>query len=169
MGEDGGRIQTRYTYGNGDHYEGQVLAERRDIRDGYGVFYCSNKQKRTNYEYHGQWKQNLREGRGHCYYYNEDLYVGQWKADKRHGFGELFNRKQDRYQGQWKNDMKDGKGTLTSQNGSSYKGKWYQDKKHGPGEMIGSDKQVFCEVWRYGVLISRKLNDNAKGGAQDVN
>jgi len=76
---------SKYTYGNGDHYEGQVLTERRDIRDGKGIFYCSNKQKRTNYEYHGEWKQNLREGHGHCYYYNEELYVGEWKADKRHG------------------------------------------------------------------------------------
>ena len=50
------RVSTKYTYGNGDHYDGEVLAERRDIRDGYGVFYCSNKQKRTNYEYHGQWR-----------------------------------------------------------------------------------------------------------------
>ena len=50
------RVHTKYTYGNGDHYEGEVLAERRDIRDGQGIFYCSNKQKRTNYEYHGEWR-----------------------------------------------------------------------------------------------------------------
>ena len=55
--------------------------------------------------------------------------------------------------------MKDGKGTLTSQNGSCYTGKWYQDKKHGHGEMTGSDKQVFTELWKYGVLISRKLKE----------
>ena len=55
--------------------------------------------------------------------------------------------------------MKDGKGTLTSQNGSCYAGKWYQDKKHGLGEMTGSDKQVFNELWKYGVLISRKLKE----------
>lgn len=110
-GQDEFRVMSKYTYGNGDHYEGQVLAERRDIRDGKGIFYCANKQKKTNYEYHGEWKQNLREGYGHCYYYNEELYVGEWKADKRHGFGEIFTRKQDRYKGQWKNDMRDGKGT----------------------------------------------------------
>ena len=50
------RVLTKYTYGNGDHYDGEVLAERRDIRDGQGIFYCSNKQKRTNYEYHGEWR-----------------------------------------------------------------------------------------------------------------
>ena len=67
--------------------------------------------------------------------------------------------------------MKDGKGILRSNSGASYQGKWYQDKKHGPGEMTGSDKQVFYEVWRYGVLISRKLADQKVGdakGAQDV-
>ena len=56
--------------------------------------------------------------------------------------------------------MKDGKGTLTSQNGTTYVGKWYQDKKHGPGEMTGSDKRVFCELWKYGVLISRKPKES---------
>ena len=57
--------------------------------------------------------------------------------------------------------MKDGKGTLTSQNGTTYVGKWYQDKKHGPGEMTGSDKRVFQELWKYGVLISRKPKEQS--------
>ena len=73
---DSGRVHTRYTDFNGDQYEGQVLAGRGNCRDGHGVFYCSNKQKRTNYEYHGEWRMNMREGKGHCYYYNEKLYVG---------------------------------------------------------------------------------------------
>ena len=81
--------------------------------------------------------------------------------------GELFTRKHDRYKGMWKNDMKDGKGTLTSQNGSSYTGKWYQDKKHGQGEMTGTDKQVFIEIWKYGVLVSRNRKDCSKAEAQD--
>ena len=37
------RVTTKITYGNGDFYEGEVQAERRDTRDGQGVFYCSNK------------------------------------------------------------------------------------------------------------------------------
>ena len=86
-------VWVKKTYGNGDHYEGQVLSNHREIRDGQGTYFCANKQKRTNYEYHGEWKKNSREGQGHCFYYNEDLYVGQWKADKRHGQGDYFSRR----------------------------------------------------------------------------
>ena len=127
-----GRQYTKIPYFNGDIYEGQVL---NDKKDGEGVYYCANKEKRTNYEYHGMWREGVREGHGKCYYYNEDLYVGDWKADKRHGFGELFTRKQERYKGMWKNNMKDGKGTLTSHNGTIFTGRWFQDKKHGEGEL----------------------------------
>ena len=146
-----------------------MLSDRKEIRDGIGTYYCSNKQKRTNYEYHGAWKHKLRDGHGHCYYYNEDLYVGQWKADKRHGEGDFFSRKQDRYEGHWKNDMRDGKGTLTSPGGAVYTGRWYQDKKHGHGEMQGTDKRVYLEVWKYGVLISRKLKESDENGALSGN
>ena len=55
--------------------------------------------------------------------------------------------------------MRDGKGTLTSSNGAIYTGKFYQDKKHGKGEMVGADKQVWLEQWKYGVLLQRKLKD----------
>ena len=134
---DNVRTVNKIPYFNGDIYEGQVL---NDKRDGWGVFYCANKEKRTNYEYEGQWRDNLREGQGKCYYYNEELYVGEWKAGKRHGEGELFTRKQDRYKGNWKNDLRHGKGTLISQNGSIFTGTWYQDKKHGRGEMTRQDK-----------------------------
>jgi len=60
--------------------------------------------------------------------------------------------------------MKDGKGVLTSQNSSVFTGKFYQDKKHGKGEMVGPDKQVWLEQWKYGVLISRKLKEKVVDG-----
>ena len=54
---------TTIMYGNGDLYDGQVLAsERREVRDGRGVFRCGNRQKHDNYEYHGEWRRNSREG-----------------------------------------------------------------------------------------------------------
>jgi hypothetical protein len=59
--------------------------------------------------------------------------------------------------------MRDGKGTLTTQNSSVFTGKWYQDKKHGHGEMTGSDKQVFFEVWKYGVLVTRNKKQDEEG------
>lgn len=90
------------------------------MRDGYGVYYCADKDKRSNYEYHGQWRDNLRQGHGKCFYYNGDLFVGNWKSGKRHGPGEHFYRKGDKYTGDWRSDMRDGQGTLTANNGSYY-------------------------------------------------
>lgn len=57
--------------------------------------------------------------------------------------------------------MRDGKGTFTAHSGASFAGKWAQDKKHGLGEMTGTDKLVFIEIWKYGVLISRKLKSQS--------
>ena len=156
MEADPVRKWTAIMYGNGDLYHGQILTkERREIADGVGVYRCANLQKPDSYEYHGEWRRNSREGHGHCYFYNEELYVGNWRGDKRHGYGDYFTNKLDRYEGQWKEDLKDGAGKLTSHSGVIYVGKWYQDKKHGPGEMTGSDKKVYLEVWKFGVLIFR--------------
>ena len=51
--------------------------------------------------------------------------------------------------------MRDGKGTLTSSNNSVFTGKLYLDKKNGLGEMTGQAKQVFVELWKFGVLVTR--------------
>lgn len=37
-------------YHNGDKFEGQIY---RNLRDGYGVYICADKEKRSNYEYMG--------------------------------------------------------------------------------------------------------------------
>ena len=110
-------------YHNGDKYEGSIL---RNARDGYGVYICADKEKRSNYEYLGYWKNNLRDGPdGKCFFYSGDLYVGDWKQGKRHGaHGDHFYRKGERYTGEWKNDMKDGMGTLVSANGAKYIGRF---------------------------------------------
>ena len=141
-------------YHNGDKYEGQIV--RGNVRDGFGIYVCADKEKRSNYEYIGSWKNNLREGEGKCYFYNGDLYVGDWKQGKRHGKGDHFYRKGERYTGEWKNDMKDGTGTLVSTNGAKFLGKFKQEKKHGTGKMYFPDNQVFEEQWQFGVLTTHK-------------
>ena len=55
--------------------------------------------------------------------------------------------------------MRDGKGVLTSSNQSVFTGKFYQDKKHGKGEMVGPDKKIYLEQWKFGVLVKRELTD----------
>eukprot|EP00347_Sterkiella_histriomuscorum_P007834 403347387 len=151
-GHDTPRV-TVIHYHNGDKYEGQIL---RNLRDGFGVYICSDKEKRSNYEYIGNWKNNLRDGEGKCYFYSGDLYVGAWKQGKRHGQGDHFYRKGERYTGDWKNDMKDGTGTLVSSNGAKYVGRFKQDRKHLEGQMILPDGTTYQETWEYGVLKDHK-------------
>ena len=149
--------ETLIHYHNGDKYEGQIL---RTLRDGYGVYICSDKEKRSNYEYMGNWKNNLRDGFGKCFFYSGDLYVGNWKLGKRHGHGDHFYRKGERYTGDWKNDAREGSGALVSSNGQKYEGRFKQDRKHGEGRMILPDGTVYLESWEHGVLRDhKKLKD----------
>lgn len=133
----------------------------RNVRDGFGIYICADKEKRSNYEYIGAWKNNLRDGDGKCYFYNGDLYVGDWKAGKRHGKGDHFYRKGERYTGDWKSDYKEGFGTLVSSNGAKFIGRFKQDKKHGTGKMVFPDSQTFEEIWQYGILSSHKKVEDA--------
>ena len=59
----------------------------RNVREGYGIYICNDKDKRYNYEYQGMWKSNLREGQGKCFYFNGDLYVGHFKNGLKHSQG----------------------------------------------------------------------------------
>ena len=55
---------------------GEVV--KNQIREGKGRYTCGDKDKKSNYEYEGDWQGNLRNGIGRCFYYNGDLFVGQW-------------------------------------------------------------------------------------------
>lgn len=112
-------------------------------REGQGRFICGDKENGYNYEYEGQWKNNLREGQGRCFYYNGDLYVGMWKQGKRHRGGTQFYRKLERYEGEWQNDMRDGGGILWSANNTKYVGTFKRDKKHGTGEIVFPDGTIY--------------------------
>ena len=73
-------------YPNGDVYEGDVLiicqsdsradTSRNGLREGYGRFIGRDTGNLRNYEYVGEWVNNMRHGQGRCYYYNGDLYQG---------------------------------------------------------------------------------------------
>ena len=81
-------------YPNGDIYEGDVIQShgsktqesgqedakpdnsRNGLREGYGRFIGRDTANSRNYEYVGEWANNMRHGQGRCYYYNGDLYQG---------------------------------------------------------------------------------------------
>jgi len=69
--------KARIKYPNGDIYEGMIRSldsTKISMRDGKGKYICADVANKHNYEYHGQWENNKRDGQGRCYYYNGDLY-----------------------------------------------------------------------------------------------
>jgi hypothetical protein len=54
--------------------------------------------------YDGDWKRDIREGRGVQLYANGDVYDGEWCDDMRSGEGSLVYSDGSRFVGQWIDD-----------------------------------------------------------------
>ena len=80
-----------------------------------------------NGRYVGQIINGLREGKGICYWENEDRYEGDYKNDKREGKGIYYYNSGNRYEGDWRNNKKDGKGIMFYNNGEKEEGNWKND------------------------------------------
>eukprot|EP01117_Protostelium_nocturnum_P014190 TRINITY_DN5374_c0_g1_i3.p1 TRINITY_DN5374_c0_g1~~TRINITY_DN5374_c0_g1_i3.p1 ORF type:complete len:305 (+),score=44.12 TRINITY_DN5374_c0_g1_i3:89-1003(+) len=121
-------------------YEGDVLKGRRH---GYGKF--SSTDGRV---YVGHWKKGAKEGCGtltHIQPSGKSTYSGEWKNDVRHGRGIFVWPNGDRYEGLWKKGLQWGKGVYTwskgcseeerigSQHQNRYIGEWKESKRHGRG------------------------------------
>ena len=77
----------------------------------------------------GEWKNNLRNGKGIKYYKNGNIkYNGEYYKDKFEGLGKYIWENGEYYIGQWKNDLRNGKGTMYYSNGKIiYEGDWIND------------------------------------------
>ena len=92
-----------------------------------------NNLPESDYEYDGEWKANLYEGRGVMKYANGDLYDGEWKNDLKEGRGVYRwgngKFKGDVYDGEWKDDLKEGRGVYKCASGEVYEGAWNAGKR----------------------------------------
>ncbi|KAJ3325550.1 hypothetical protein HDV06_003320 [Boothiomyces sp. JEL0866] len=105
--------------------------------------------------YIGEWKDNLRHGKGtHFYKSSGYQYMGEWQFDKRHGYGILsvpedtVEKKGDNSQSsllqvpekanQNREDLKLRK---------VYTGLWQNDARHGTGTYFYSDGSVYQGMW----------------------
>ena len=56
--------------------------------------------------YYGDWKDNMRHGKGIFTWLDGSSYDGEWESNKRHGRGELFIACTNlRYSGYWENNQ----------------------------------------------------------------
>ena len=82
------------------------------------------------YASNGQFKNDLRNGKGTEYYSNGNIkYDGDWINDKYEGNGKYIWENGEYYIGQWKNGLSHGKGIEYYSNGKiKYEGDWVDDK-----------------------------------------
>ncbi|MGD1841844.1 MAG: MORN repeat-containing protein [Thermonemataceae bacterium] len=79
--------------------------------------------------YEGNWRNNIRHGKGKYTWENEDVYEGEYTNGKREGYGTYIFANQVKYEGEWKNDLRHGKGKMYSQEGKILlNGNWIDDK-----------------------------------------
>ena len=164
------------TYRN-DIYEGEF---KNDLREGYGKYIY----KDGSY-YIGEWKKNLKNGKGILYYNNnKKKYEGNFKDDKFYGFGKYIYEDGSYYIGNWKYNLKDNKGTMfyndntiqytgeyyndkfegygiyNYQNGDYYDGKWESGKKNGEGILYNKkDKIIYMGYFNDNFPVKYKIID----------
>jgi hypothetical protein len=98
--------------------------------NGYGVY--TTKEKEV---YKGQFRDNVREGKGFIAHSNGDTYDGEWKKNLKTGFGKYYYKSIDaQYEGEFVESKKNGKGFFVyKKTGDSYEGGFKDDKTSGKG------------------------------------
>ena len=65
---------------------------------------------KTGSVYTGEWKGNLRDGKGQQVWTDQAMYNGEWKDDHANGQGKFYHTNGEIYDGAWKNDKANGFG-----------------------------------------------------------
>jgi hypothetical protein len=116
-----GKLQFLNTEGVLITYYGEI-ADGKASGIGIGIV-----EKKGIYE--GEWKDNLRHGKGKYTWANGDVYEGDFLEGKRSGYGRYLFVSGEKYEGEWKNDLREGKGVIYSKDGKVLlDGIWVNDK-----------------------------------------
>lgn len=136
-----------------------------DLPNGTGSLYCLNAD--ALYSYSGEWENGLRQGYGDAVYSNGDSYFGEWKNDAYNGVGRYRYANGDVYDGDWVNNLPSGKGQYISQT-FKYGGDWLDGWIHGFGRIDFSNGDIyegdFCEGKKCGQGIYQYSNGNVYEG-----
>lgn len=166
----------KYTYPNGDEYDGCFRNGKRhgfgvytefvtkhqyegdwvdDMRHGNGIL----SSKHHGYIYDGEWEHDMRSGRGHSSLKNAESYTGEWRDNCFHGSGIYMNASGDLYDGEWRHGVKDGVGKLTVARPkpsdefgglTQYRGEWRRGKFHGTGTAVYLDASEYSGTFEDG-------------------
>ncbi|XP_075969883.1 MORN repeat-containing protein 3-like [Anticarsia gemmatalis] len=125
-----------------------VLAERKSVKNGlHHSIFTSRFDK-----YVGDWKKDLKEGKGAFFTIGGKLYEGDWYKGFRHGFGTLSHRLWNgtywlEYRGQWVRGKYEGIGWRYYENGDVYFGFFKKGRRMGYGKMWYADGTFYVGYW----------------------
>ncbi|KAK5644890.1 hypothetical protein RI129_006190 [Pyrocoelia pectoralis] len=105
-----------------------------------------------NDKYVGEWKDNIKKGKGACLTRTQRLYEGDWKDNFRDGYGVFCLPKEDNtfileYRGEWKKGLQCGFGQKHYKDKGYYLGNLKNSKRHGWGEMWYSNGGYYIGHW----------------------
>ncbi|XP_043788344.1 MORN repeat-containing protein 3-like isoform X2 [Apis laboriosa] len=129
---------------------------------------------RSKSYYIGEWKNDIKEGRGREVNRDGWIYDGSWLNDKKHGCGILSKiSKEDHkirryYIGEWVAGAKQGFGYNWFEDGSYYEGDFCRNKRHGYGRIWYCNGDYYEGAWKndlyHGLGIFIKDNGNKYEG-----
>jgi len=93
--------------------------------------------RRTGGSYRGQWKGNMRHGKGEQRFSTGARYIGRWCDNAVEGLGQFLHKNGDMFIGEWRGNRAHGLGVYYHQRDlmtyATYDGEWAEDRQHGRG------------------------------------
>ena len=123
--------------------DGKYVGEfKNELREGKGAMFWFDGVK-----YEGNWKNDKTEGKGVIYYTDGARYEGDFKNDKVEGRGIMYLSNGSRYEGEFKDGNMDGKGIIYVDNGDREMGDFSNNEKIGKHVMLHSNGKVSTKNW----------------------
>ncbi|CAG4988374.1 unnamed protein product [Parnassius apollo] len=125
-----------------------IVSDKKSVKNGlHHSIFTSRLDK-----YVGEWKNDLKHGKGLFLTISGKLYEGDWYNGYRHGFGTLSYRLPNgtfrlEYRGDWVRGKPDGIGWCYYRNGDIYFGFWRRGHRHGYGKMWYINKSMYVGYW----------------------
>ena len=142
-----------YRFSNGDIYIGKMINNKMHGIGNY-VFYS---ERDTYNEYIGEFRNNVRRGKGKYMYSNGDEYTGNFRNEMPNGIGRMLYKSGAEYIGEWVNNIKEGRGFYRWPTGELYIGEFKNGKFDGEGLCYSNEGDLVYEgEWK-------ENNVNGKG------
>ncbi|XP_053625197.1 MORN repeat-containing protein 3-like isoform X1 [Plodia interpunctella] len=151
-----------------------IAAEKKAVKNGLHHAIFTSRFDR----YVGDWKQDLKEGKGLFKTVTGKLYEGDWHLGFRHGFGALSKLQENgtyslEYRGEWVRGKPEGMGWWYYDNGDVYFGYFRKGQRHGYGKMWYKDGTFYVGYWnmslREGLGMFVQVNGNRYEGHWENN